>query len=185
MPMELMMKLCTPLQCSVFKDCQWLGCFPFSCFPLKKIYLHILPCLRLNPRLNNKWGCRFIERKWCNLSSQIWKTKVEANAQILSWKILHQKLPVGDKLRFLSIQASLCPFCHRSENLKHIFWCCPRAKVKWNIIFLRFPSVFYHTLNWREAIFGLGLSKNVVADSMRQCILLHIWKSRCRAIFSN
>lgn len=35
-PMELMMKLCTPLQCSVFKDWQWLGCFHFSCFPLKK-----------------------------------------------------------------------------------------------------------------------------------------------------
>lgn len=35
------------------------------------------------------------KKKWLNLSAQVWKTKIEGDAQILSWKILYKKIFVG------------------------------------------------------------------------------------------
>lgn len=160
-----------------------LGKFFSPFFSLNKIYLTLLPNLKLNPRLNVKWRCKFKEKTWRNLSAQIWKSKSDSNAQFLAWKFLHHKLPVGDKLRNLNTVPTLCLFCRCAESVKHIFWDRFHAKKKWMAIFEHLPIVFDHVLGWKEAFLGFGLTKNIITKSMRQTILLHIWKSICLAIF--
>ena len=64
--------------------------------------------------------------------------------------------------------------------MKHLFWDCI-----WTAVFTFLPAIFEHSLSWKEAILGINLKGNIVADSLRQIILLNIWKCRCRAVFSN
>ena len=110
-PIELAMKICTPLECNFSKDWSWLSTHQFGHFPLRKIYLNLVPPMPLNPRLNNKWNCKFNENTWRNLSAQIWLSKAEANAQLLAWKVLQFKLLVGSRLRCLLTQPAKCLFC--------------------------------------------------------------------------
>ena len=146
-PPELSMKLCTPIQCNFFKDWLWFSAFPFLSFPLKKIYLQLLPNLPMKSRLNSKWNCKFIEKFWAKLSAKIWKSKINTEAQLMAWKILHCKLPVGSQLKYIMVNPINCPFCKKSEDMRHIFWGCSFAKKLWNSIFHYLPAIFWHNLN--------------------------------------
>lgn len=57
--------------------------------------------------------------------------------------------------------------------------------IKWNIIFNLFFVLFNQSLSRKKALFGARLHNNLVADSMRQFVLLNIWRCRCLSMFSN
>ena len=103
----------------------------------------------------------------------------------MAWKILHCKLPIGSRLKCIMVNPINCPFCKKSEDMRHIFWGCSFAKKLWNSVFHYLPAIFWHNLNWKEALLGVGLRNNVIAESVRQTILLHIWRVRCKAAFGN
>lgn len=140
-PMDLIIKLCTPLHCNAFKDSWWLKKVQFCYFPLKKIYFTMLPSQQLAPRLNEKWNCNFKEKTWRGLSAWVWRSKAKTNAQILPWKVLHSKLPVGDRLRCMMVQPIQCHFYQYKESLKHIFWDCSWTKGN-GMLFLNFSLLF-------------------------------------------
>ena len=118
------------------------------------------------------------------MSAQVWKTKADADSQLLAWKVLHHKLPVGDKLKYITVQPIRCHFCLHTEDMKHIFWDCHYVKKLWSAIFKNFSAIFHHKWNWKEALLGFGLHNDVIVDSIRQVILRHIWKTRCSVVFS-
>lgn len=115
------MKLCTSRDCYFFRDWKWLSFSHFNHFPLKNIYLKMFPSWNISNHLNQKWKCIFSSTIWFKLSAQIWHSNANFDLEMLAWKILHCKLPVGNRLKCIMVQPASYPFCNSVENLKCTF----------------------------------------------------------------
>lgn len=181
---ELLCLLSTSCHDNFLKDWKWPNNRSFRCFPLKIVYQQLLLPVSLPPRLNLKWNCKFNREKWNILSSRIWHSKVDAQSQLVAWKILHVKLPIGDRLHFLTPSPS-CPFCSKRESIMHTFWLCPHARSLWCCLSSTFPAIVPHKWTWRSALLGLSQHHNLISQTFRQIILKFIWRLRCLASFSH
>jgi len=83
----------------------------------------------------------------------------------------------------------LCPFCHRSETLKHLLWDCSVARSCWRVVQDRHSVLLRGQFHWRAAL--LGHSRSLVLshilgvwDCIQISSLFTIWKLHCKYGFS-
>lgn len=80
-----------------------------------------------------------------------------------------------DRMKCSMVQPINFPFFQKKETIQHIFWGCQSVKKQWNVVFNNFPTIFEHKLNWKEALLGVGLHANTIANGVRHVILFHLW----------
>ena len=122
-------------------------------------------------------------------------------ASDLLWRIRHNSLPIGSRLRHWGIPdvfAEFCNFCpdvHQSHS--HLFWNCPIANRIWSTVgimaTIAWPDwrLCSPASNYEDILWGMsanGFTNKTAAqawDCYVECTLRAIWISRCNSKMSN
>ena len=72
-------------------------------------------------------------------SKEVWKVKVPLKIKVFMWFVHKQVILTKDNLVKRNWTGSTrCSFCDRDENIKHLFFDCPLAKVLWRSVQVAF-----------------------------------------------
>ena len=58
---------------------------------------------------------------WRRVCRKLWKSKLEGKLKVFFWKVIHQSLPVGDRVGYFTEDTS-CRRCGDKETIEHICW---------------------------------------------------------------
>jgi hypothetical protein len=117
---------------------------------------------------------------------RIWKGKIPPKIKIFLWLLYNDAVLTKDNLiRRRWIGDPKCMFCEEDENITHLFFQCPTAKVIWSVIAVCFganniPTNLTQCWNWCEKWLPFG-KKYHPWEIVAFCWA--IWKSRNKACF--
>jgi len=138
--------------------------------------------VRLNPSLD-----------WLNIWKNVHASLAENKMIELGWKIINNALPTAATLKSWGVaKSATCPRegCSAEETMTHIFVQCSVPATLWTWI----EHIFFNTLGFSQAcrektiVFltfdeTLPASIREVAIYLVQLIKLHIWRTRCLALY--
>jgi len=129
-----------------------------------------------------------ISQAWKDINSNF----MEPNISTLSWKIVHQIVPVNYTWwKRNRRQSKYCNFCRNVETICHIFYECSTVRPLWNIVFT-FISYYDQDIRLSEDIVlynSLPVAKSPyhrqVCTYLLSCAKYCIWSSRNKAQYNN
>ena len=101
----------------------------------------------------------------------IWKLKVQSKMKIFLWRVMQDIVPCRAVLENRHIKVSAqCPICERgAEDIKHMLFLCPRAKLIWKQLGLEQAiSYAFHLDRAGQAVLELLLSKDYHITPVRR-----------------
>ena len=82
----------------------------------------------------------------------VWNVKVPLRVKVFMWFVHKQVILTKDNLVKRNWTGSTrCSFCDRDENIKHLFFDCPLAKVLWRSVQVAFNIPPPHSV---RSLFG-------------------------------
>ena len=117
---------------------------------------------------------------------RIWKGKIPPKIKIFLWLMSNDAILTKDNLiKRKWVGDSKCRFCDSEENLTHLFFQCPTAKVIWSIVAIsiganNIPANLTQCWKWCETWLPYGKKYHPCGVA---AICWAIWKNRNKAWF--
>ncbi|CAN0915835.1 hypothetical protein LINGRAHAP2_LOCUS29340 [Linum grandiflorum] len=173
----------------VWKKIMWCRSFllPHTSQAFDRSYLWD-GCLMTKYSISRVWSCVRTcrpEVPWWRL---IWSKPTIPRYSFISWQVLLDRLPLRDKLIRWGITAdpACCMCVGGNENVTHLFITCPFISSMRMHFFPRtsLPTSWDAELGWMSVTFPAMSVTSRVANLVWRCMVSHVWKERCRRIFS-
>ncbi|CAN0908897.1 Putative ribonuclease H protein At1g65750 [Linum grandiflorum] len=118
----------------------------------------------------------------------VWSTPTILRYSFISWQIMLDRLPLRDKLLSWGVVTDPdCCLCSSGvETFVHLFLLCPYITSLRLAFFPRplYPITWADELAWMSRVFPALSPSSRTANLVWRCILSHVWKERCRRVFS-
>ncbi|KAL4581373.1 hypothetical protein LXL04_017587 [Taraxacum kok-saghyz] len=139
-----------------------------------------------NNRFEVAWMRKLIaDKKQTTTGNSKWCSWVPKKYQILTWRILRNRLATKDNLRKMSFNAgnNECAICsYTMESVNHVFCDCPIAKDIWTKVFT------WWGIDWRNQVSAEGILEEMVAYTQynwEKKIRIVVWVDFLAQLWSN
>ncbi|KAL3687372.1 hypothetical protein R1sor_013681 [Riccia sorocarpa] len=83
--------------------------------------------------LNEKWSIDWSRDKWKEFWNRLWKSELFLRDKTWLWRVIHNGLCVGARLKKRGITQGFCPWCDEEiESVEHCMLTCDLVKGRWD-----------------------------------------------------
>ena len=125
-----------------------------------------------------------------NWKKYVWNVGYSPKLKLLTWKILHEALPMGVNLeRRGVVHNSTCIHCGATETTEHLFLHCPFAVQVWNLIPLKIPFNSIHCASFYSVLEAstswVCLPPTGYSENIFYWVVWSLWTTRNHFLFES